>query len=470
MVAVTLTLHHGTLVVPQLPTAYAHPQLRPDPRTGTFRAAAAAYASITASWRADGLPFVDAACRRPAVRLTWRGPARPAYPHQAAALAAWQRADGRGVVVLPTGAGKTQVALMALMAQQQAALVVVPTLDLLAQWRQVLAEQLEVQNGLGQVLSIGSLGGGSSDWQPLTVATYDSALLQMEFIGARFGLLICDECHHLPAPRSRFIASGSLAPARLGLTATPERSDGGERHVAELLGPICYRLLPHELDSRYLAPYDLERIEVPLSDDEQAEYAGERQLYLGFLRQQGIWLGQPQGWAQFVMRSSQTEVGRRAMRAYRRQRRIALTCRGKVAALWDILQRHRQACAILFTDDNETVYSLSRLFMLPAITCQTRPAERQAILAGLAAGTYAAVITARVLNEGVDVPAASVGVVLAGSGSVREHVQRLGRLLRPRPGKRAVLYELCSASHAERGISARRRQHPAYSDGPGPLC
>jgi superfamily II DNA or RNA helicase len=72
------------------------------------------------------------------------------------------------------------------------------------------------------------------------------------------------------------------------------------------------------------------------------------------------------------------------------------------------------------------------------------------------------VVTSRVLNEGVDVPAANVAVVLGGSGSVREHVQRLGRILRPAEGKRALLYEVLSAGTSETSISERRRDHEAY--------
>ncbi len=74
-------------------------------------------------------------------------------------------------------------------------------------------------------------------------------------------------------------------------------------------------------------------------------------------------------------------------------------------------------------------------------------------------------VTSRVLNEGVDVPAANVGIVLSGSGSVREHVQRLGRILRRREGKRAVLYEVVAEDTAEEFTSSRRRQHGAYQRG-----
>jgi superfamily II DNA or RNA helicase len=83
-------------------------------------------------------------------------------------------------------------------------------------------------------------------------------------------------------------------------------------------------------------------------------------------------------------------------------------------------------------------------------------------LAAAVAGAYDAIVTSRVLNEGIDVPEASVGIVVSGTGSVREHVQRLGRLLRPRQGKRAILYELVSAGTAELYVSQRRRQHRAY--------
>src|SRR4029077_16153641 len=100
--------------------------------------------------------------------------------------------------------------------------------------------------------------------------------------------------------------------------------------------------------------------------------------------------------------------------------------------------------------------------LVPAITHQTKVKERSAILAGLADGTFGAVVTSKVLNEGVAVPDANVAVVISGSGSVREHVQRLGRILRKRDGKRAVLYELVTGGTAEAYTSERRRDHVAY--------
>ena len=102
-------------------------------------------------------------------------------------------------------------------------------------------------------------------------------------------------------------------------------------------------------------------------------------------------------------------------------------------------------------------------FLLPVMTHLTRAAETKSFLEGFRSGGYPVLVTNRVLNEGVDVPAATVGVVLAGTGSVREHVQRLGRVLRAAPGKKqAILYELVSAGTSEESVSSRRRSHRAY--------
>jgi superfamily II DNA or RNA helicase len=88
--------------------------------------------------------------------------------------------------------------------------------------------------------------------------------------------------------------------------------------------------------------------------------------------------------------------------------------------------------------------------------------ERRAILDAFEDGTLPTIVTSRVLNEGVDMPAAEVAIVLSGTGTVREHVQRLGRILRPQEGKQAVLYEVVAADTAEVRTSQRRRNHDAY--------
>jgi superfamily II DNA or RNA helicase len=173
-------------------------------------------------------------------------------------------------------------------------------------------------------------------------------------------------------------------------------------------------------------------------------------------------MGTPQAWGEFIMLSSRSDEGRRAMAAYRRQRQLAFAPSAKLDYLEHLLFKHRQERAILFTQDNATAYEVSRRFLLPAITHQTKVRERSAVLSGLSAGSYGAIVTSKVLNEGVDVPEANVAVVVSGNGSVREHVQRLGRILRKQADKRAILYELVTARTGETFTSERRREHSAY--------
>jgi superfamily II DNA or RNA helicase len=150
------------------------------------------------------------------------------------------------------------------------------------------------------------------------------------------------------------------------------------------------------------------------------------------------------------------------MRAYRRQRELALAAPAKIDYLEELLTEHRRDLTLIFTQDNATAYQISRRFLVPAITHQTKISERSQILERFSKGEYGAVVTSKVLNEGVDVPEANVAVVISGSGSVREHVQRLGRILRQREGKRARLYELVAAGTGETYTSERRREHAAY--------
>jgi len=453
--AVTIAFVGGTIEVRGLPEAdeLLAATCTWDPRSACHRAPASAYADVVRALVRGQVTYNDVARRYEALSsgvVVHRHP----RPYQTEALAAWSDRRGRGVVVLPTGAGKSQVACMAIDAKRRATLVVAPTLDLVRQWFDLLRTTFGT--------SVGVVGGGEHDVQPLTVTTYDSAYLHMEHLGSRFGMLVFDECHHLPGASYGLAARLSLAPFRLGLTATPERGDGREVELDDLVGPIVYRKDIGDLSGDYLAEYDTERIGVELSATERAEYDAERAIYRAFLVENGIRMSSPSGWSEFIMRSSRGAKGRRAMQAYRRQRELAFCAPAKLDYVQHLLDRHREGRAILFTQDNATCYAVSRRFLVPAITHQTKVRERSEILARLADGSYGAVVTSKVLNEGVDVPEASVAIVISGSGSVREHVQRLGRILRKRDGKRAMLYELVTHDTSEAFTSERRREHDAY--------
>ena len=148
-----------------------------------------------------------------------------------------------------------------------------------------------------------------------------------------------------------------------------------------------------------------------------------------FVQSAGINMSKPNGWGQFLFLAYRSPEGREAFRAYREQRELALAAPAKLNLLGHLLDRHNGDRVLIFTHDNATVYTIARQFLVPVITHQTKTKERREILLRFNAGTYPIVATSRVLNEGVNVPEANVAIVLSGSGSVREHVQRLGRVL-----------------------------------------
>jgi len=452
---VRLVFRSGTLEIhgleegsPILPASARH-----DARTACHRAPALAYADVVLALRRAGVEYEDQARRYGELSAGAQVRHEP-RPYQREAIAAWKKHLGRGVVVLPTGAGKTHVAVMGIDLWRRDTLVIAPTLDLVRQWYDLLRATFR--------MPIGIVGGGDHDVQPLTVTTYDSAYIHMEHLGDRFGMVVFDECHHLPGSTYALAAQLCLAPFRLGLTATPERTDGRETLLEELVGKTVYRRDIVDLSGDFLAEYETEPIVIELSPEEREEYEAERKIYRDFVRSRGIDMRAPDGWSQFIMLSARDEDGRRAMQGYRRQRQLAFCAPAKLEYVEHLLHVHRRDRSILFTQDNATCYQVSRRFLVPAITHQTKVKERSDILAGLAEGRYGAVVTSKVLNEGVDVPDANVAIVVSGSGSVREHVQRLGRVLRKKGDKRAILYELVTAGTTETFTSQRRREHVAY--------
>ena len=454
---VALSWERGTLV---LEPGEAFPDDAPpsfvrDPRAGDrLRAPGLEYRRTLGHLIRGGFEVDDQARAYETMDLVCRRDREP-FPHQAEALEAWRSTGRRGVVVLPTGAGKSYVAEMAVADVGRSTLVVSPTIDLMMQWVNLLTVSF------GEEL-VGGLGGGMNDVRALTATTYDSAYLHMDRLGDRFGLIVFDECHHLPGASYSQAAECAIAPFRLGLTATPERPDGRHERLDQLVGPTVYRKDIKELAGTYLADYETVRLRVKLTDEERALHDHERGLYREFVQSEGIRMSRSDGWATFIRQTSQSQRGRRAWRGWREQRRISLQSGGKLQLLAELLWQHRDEAVIIFTNDNDTVYAISRRHLIPALTHQTPGQERRRVLQAFNEGRLKAVVTSRVLNEGVDMPAASVGIVLSGSGSVREHVQRLGRILRRGVDKEATLYEVVTADTSEESLSDRRREHGAY--------
>jgi superfamily II DNA or RNA helicase len=436
------------------------PEVEYDERTGSGRAPAMAYAAIVEYLDRRGISYADDALHADALRVESTYELRD---YQQDALDAWdagnvarddtqdgQQRGRRGVIELPTGSGKTVIGLKAIEAVGQSALIVVPTIDLLTQWRRELLREFDCQ--------IGQLGGGEQTPGPITVATYDSAYLRADDLGDRFGLVIFDEVHHLGGEGYRDIARMLVAPARLGLTATFERPDNAHEVIADLVGDVCFRLSADELAGDHLAEYDVKRLRVPLTADERERYEDAQGTFTDYLQQSNVQLRSGSDYQELVKRSGNDPRAREALLAKQRARRIVRESEAKVEKLQELLDRHRRDRVIVFTASTDLVYDLSERFLLPAITHETGAEERREILEKFREGGYSRVVTANVLDEGVDVPDANVAVVFAGSGSEREFTQRLGRVLRPKEdGNRALLYELVSEDTAEERVANRRR-------------
>jgi superfamily II DNA or RNA helicase len=434
-------------------------EVRWDPRVLAHRAPAHRAYAIASDLRRRGIALTEAP--RPALGppSAFRPPTPGApdlRPYQHAALAAWRLAGRRGVVSLPTGSGKTRLALAAIAATRAPCLVLVPTRALLAQWLAALAA---VYDG-----PLGRFGDGDRVLTPLTVSTFAAAYRHMARIGDRFGLLVVDEAHHFGHGAQDEALEMSIAPLRLGLTATPPEPGPAATRLQALLGPTVFERSIADLAGPYLAP--LERItwHLALDGEERREYDALRAVYR---RAWEAYLGNHLGarWEDFLRYASQTDDGRRGVAAWRRARRLLAFPRRKREALAGLLARHRRERALVFVADNETAYAVAREHLVMPLTCDIGRRERDEALARFRAGELRALVSAQVLNEGLDVPEAEVGIVVAGRMGPREHVQRVGRLLRPGPGKRALVYELVVGHSSEAWQAVRRARRLAGAGG-----
>src|SRR5439155_9239936 len=275
-------------------------------------------------------------------------------PYQREALTSWLAQGGRGVIVLPTGAGKTVVAFMALEQVPARTLVVVPTIDLLRQWRAALIEQAGVPAD-----EVGIVGGGERSTAPITIMTYDSAAMPRRNLSG-FGLLIVDEVHHLPAPTYRAIAAKAAAPWRLGLSATPERTDGAHLELTDLVGAEVYRRLPADLArGGHIAEYREKRIFVDLSPEERYRYDALMAEYRWYVASRRHQLLHGNFFEQLIRRSSHDPAARRALQAHHQARMIALNAADKIQRVEELLVKHRDEHVLVFSEYNAMVRTMS---------------------------------------------------------------------------------------------------------------
>jgi superfamily II DNA or RNA helicase len=301
---------------------------------------------------------------------------------------------------------------------------------------------------------VGRFGDGERSLHAVTVATYASAWRHMTRLGGLFPLVVVDEAHHVGDGQLAEALEMALASDRLGLTATPNEGEIAERG-RRLLGDVVFELQVRDLVGEALAHYDLVRVRVALDPQERLQYDAEVALF------EPVYHRWRQGrrharWRDFVMAAQRDPDSRAALAAWRRAQRLAAYPQAKAQAVGRLLERHAWDRCLVFTPDNAVTYAISRDHLVAPVTCDTSRRERKAVLEDFSAHRIASLVSARVLNEGLDLPDANVGVMVGGRGGKREFIQRLGRVLRPAPGKRARIYELLTAGSVDSWRKSRR--------------
>jgi len=383
---------------------------------------------------------------------------RTPRPYQREAVDRWRGSGGRGTIVLPTGAGKTLVALLAIDELRTGSCIVAPTRALVAQWFTQLADAFGAER-------VGAYYGDEKEVRPLTVTTYHSAFPLLERWGERFALLVLDEVHHL-ADTSEGEARAwhdhlriAPSPFRLGLTAT--YPDARDAELRRLVGPVVYRRTIGEMTDAELARFALVRRYVRLTSREEERYGALTDIYERHVASTGHReraATPADAWRMFAASARRSPAARRALRAFHERERLVRLAEGKLREAERILRTHPAEQAVLFCGGTDAAEAVSRALAIPMITASTPASERHALLAALARGEIRAVASVRVLDEGWDVPTAKVGIVLGDStrGSGRQHAQRLGRLLRRQGDAVASLYEIVAAGTYEFFASQKR--------------
>jgi RNA polymerase primary sigma factor len=373
-------------------------------------------------------------------------PDRNLYRWQFDALVAWLRCGRRGVVEAVTGSGKTEIAIAAAsdaLRRGRFVLVLVPSRVLMQQWHTALRAALpDVSVG-----RLGDSGRESAETCDVLVATRHSAATYKPIPPtAAGGLLIADECHGLGGKTLR----RALLPQyeeRLGLTATLERSDDA---VADLLlpffGGVSYRYgFEQAIADGVCARPRVAFVGVPLSEGERAQYIEVEQRLVGarqHLRAVPDMPLEPFGdFLAAVAHLAERDGGAdgRAARdyldAFSKRRQIVAQSTGKYDLLGSLAQGIKDAeGALVFTETvraaNHAINRLDPHVAVELITGSTPRGQRREILDDLRIRTLDAVAAPRVLDEGIDVPDANLGVVMSASRTRRQMIQRMGRILR----------------------------------------
>ena len=357
--------------------------------------------------------------------------------YQADAVAAWwadgSAAGGNGVLVLPCGAGKTVIGLAAMVQAGASTLIVATSILAARQWIAELRAKTDLP-----AEAVGEYSGERKEIRPVTVATYqvltwrdpsadDDAELGVAhphlglFDAQRWGLVVYDEVHLLPAPVFRATAQ-IQAVRRLGLTATLVREDGKEPDVFALIGPKRYDAPWRELEAQgWIAPARCTEVRVELSDDDRMRYATAPQ---------------------------------------QQRYRIAATAPAKLPVLEALVTRHRDDRVLVIGQYLDQLKVVAERLDAPLVTGQTAQSVREERFAAFRDGELTLLVVSKVANFSIDLPEANVAIQISGAfGSRQEEAQRLGRILRPKAdGGQASFYTVVARETVDQSFAANRQR------------
>jgi DNA excision repair protein ERCC-3 len=349
------------------------------------------------------------------------------YQTDAAACfhAAGSEQGGNGVVVLPCGAGKTLVGMAAMAALETSTLVLTSSVTGARQW---IAELLDKTSLTPE--QVGEYSGLKKEIRPVTISTYqilthrsraENGYPHLELFDRReWGLIVYDEVHLLPAPVFQITAS-LQARRRLGLTATLVREDHREDEVFALIGPKCADVPWKELEQAgWIATAHCREVRVSLSPVERMRYA---------------------------------------LADERLKHRVAAENPRKRVIVEQLLARHPGEPALLIGTYVDQVEQLAAALGVPVLSGTSSQKRRDELFLRFKSGELPALAVTKIANFAVDLPDASLAIQISGSfGSRQEEAQRLGRLLRPKPGaNQAHFYSVVSSDTKEQEFALRRQ-------------
>jgi len=401
------------------------------------------YNFLKTRFEENGLKVKELELKVKDVNINFRGELRE---YQKEALDVWLE-KGSGVIALPTGAGKTVIGIGAIAYVKKSALVVTFTKEQMMQWRDSILRFTDVEKSM-----VGLYYSGEKNVKPITVTTYHTAYRHMGELADKFEVLVIDEAHHLPADKFKVIALSSFASRRLALSATPVREDGKHEELFKLMGGLIYFKTPQELIQKgFLAPYEIIQVKVELTPQEKLEYNKLLNKFRSLAKGRKV-----SQLLELVKKGEEDAV--EAIKVYNELKKLTNLAKKKVEKVKEIVEKEKGNKILIFTQYVEQAEEIANLLKAFLITGKMSKSERERVLSVFKGIKSGVLVLTTVGDEGLDIPDANVGIIVTGTGSRRQFIQRLGRLLRPSNGKKARLYELVTKGTAEEYQAVRRKE------------